>query len=317
MLELGPIAISLADLLRLLAVPVFAWAAWLDIKTRRVSNRYWPPLLALAVLALGIDGWTLYAIGGQVWLQFVFACALSIGLLVPLAYGFWYVGGFGGADAKALMVLAILFPTYPVYIVAGLELPIADPVHWVFSLVILTNAVLVGLIYPVILAARNLISGDLSRWMFVGRPIPVEHLPTRSGRLLETADGFDRNGLDLDALRMYLTWRDLSLAELRATPSEVKHTIPGDTYHPGDGAVTDGGQVDDAWAAETFLASLEGSAYGTDPDQLRKGLEVITTRDRVWFSPGIPFVLLLALGLVLALAYGDIFATALHAVGLG
>lgn len=36
------------DLLRLLSVPVFAWVAWRDVETRRVPDRAWVPLLALA-----------------------------------------------------------------------------------------------------------------------------------------------------------------------------------------------------------------------------------------------------------------------------
>lgn len=43
---------SIPDLLRLVAVPVFGWAAYRDVKTRRVPNRTWTPLAALAVLLL-------------------------------------------------------------------------------------------------------------------------------------------------------------------------------------------------------------------------------------------------------------------------
>ncbi|MFC6726180.1 A24 family peptidase, partial [Halobium palmae] len=35
------------DLLRLLVVPVFAWAAWRDVRTRRLPNRVWAPLVVL------------------------------------------------------------------------------------------------------------------------------------------------------------------------------------------------------------------------------------------------------------------------------
>ena len=38
---------SIPDLLRLVAVPAFAWVAYRDIETRRVPNRTWYPLPAL------------------------------------------------------------------------------------------------------------------------------------------------------------------------------------------------------------------------------------------------------------------------------
>ena len=40
---------TLPDLLRLLAIPAFAWIALLDYRTRRVPSRVWYPLAALGV----------------------------------------------------------------------------------------------------------------------------------------------------------------------------------------------------------------------------------------------------------------------------
>ncbi|MFW6152894.1 MAG: A24 family peptidase C-terminal domain-containing protein [Halobacteriota archaeon] len=34
---------------------------------------------------------------------------------------------------------------------------------------------------------------------------------------------------------------------------------------------------------------------------------MLTTSERVWYSPGIPFVLLIAAGLLVAVVYGDLF----------
>ena len=46
---------SVGDLLRLVAVPAFAWAAYRDVRTRRIPNRLWPPLVAVGVLALAME----------------------------------------------------------------------------------------------------------------------------------------------------------------------------------------------------------------------------------------------------------------------
>lgn len=315
MLE-GDTVATVADLLRLLAVPVLLYAAWSDVRTRRITNRLWPPLLLVGVVALVFEGWVAFGDGGIVWREFALATGLSLGLLIPLAYGFWYLGGFGGADAKAIMVLAVVFPTIPSYEIVSTAMPAIEPSAGVFSLAILTNAVLIGLLYPIALAARNLLAGDIASTMFIGRRIPTTETVDVPGRLLETPTGVDRRGLDLDALRMYLRWRDITLAELRSDPDRFRSTAPPEPQPPGDGAITDGGTLDDPWAAGAFLEDAPGSAYGTTPSSLRAGLEVLVERDRVWYTPGIPFVLLIAIGLLLALSVGDLLGAILLAVGL-
>lgn len=331
-----PLSSSLAtgpDLLRLVAVPAFAWAAVRDIRTRRIAADLWVPLGALGAVLLVWDGWLAAGAGGYAWSYgFVLPAAISLGVVVPLAYLFWWVGGFGGADAKALMVLALLYPTVPAYAVGGRTFPLAlHPLGeaGAFSLTILTNAVLVGAAVPVALAIRNALAGRVAPVMFVGWPVRWRRLPTTHGRLLEAPDGLTRGGLDLDAMRMYLRWRGLSVADLRADPDRYRDpaTLPAEPNPPTDGAVdaepavADGGVVAtrsagdessaDPWGAEAFLESIDGTAYGTSPETLRGGLEVIATKETVWVSPGTPFLVPVFLGLAVALVYGDLLFGAL------
>jgi preflagellin peptidase FlaK len=76
--------------------------------------------------------------------------------------------------------------------------------------------------------------------------------------------------------------------------------------------------ADDLWGAEAFLDEVEGTAYGTTPRKLREGLEVVAEPDRetVWYTPGIPFVVPMFVGLVVALTYGDLLFVLLRALGL-
>lgn len=317
MLELGPFAADPADLLRLVSLPAFAWAAWRDVATRRITNRLWPPLAAIGLIALVIEGYHAWTAGVFAWRQFAYVTGLSIGVLVPLALVFWYVGGFGGADAKAIMVLAVVYPTYPTYVVLEHTLPLVGPEVGVFSLAILTNAVIFGLVYPIALFAINAANRDVGWAMFIGRPIGPSDAVRLPGRLLESPEGFDRRGLDLDALRMYLAWRRTDLEAVRRDPEHFRSTHPEDPGEPGDGALTDGGTGSDPWAAEAFLEATDDGAYGTSPGTLREGLEVLTTSERVWYSPGIPFVLLIAAGLVVAIVYGDLFLSVTGLVTTG
>jgi len=374
------------DTLRLLAIPFFAYVAWLDIRTRRVPNRTWIPLAALAVLLLVWDvGRVMTGDVDPVMRQnFYIQTAISVGFVVPLAYVFWLIGGFGGADAKAFFVVAVLFPVFPSYrlwewsidggVIAGVldllpgaaysgTLPLVEPSLGVFSITILSNTVVMGALYPVALAARNATVGYVSPGMFVAKPVAWDRATAEYGTLLQMPDRsfreslspsglgayFSFRGLDLDALRMYLRWRGLSLSDLRERPDRYRHpaSLSPDRNLPGDGAIpTDGrdesgtavngtpatafgdaepwapethlvADGDDLWGAAAFLDHIEGSAYGTSPEALREGLETLADDDVVWISPGIPFLVPLFVGLTLAFVYGDLLFAMFRALGVG
>lgn len=336
------------DLLRLLAVPVLGWAALQDVQTRRVPNRTWKPLAVLGVALVLAESAALLTgtrslFGFQI-LQagtldfgnlYFLRVAISLGFIVPLSTAFWYMGSFGGADAKAFYVVALLFPAYPVYLLQWAAIPLEPTPVGVFSLTILSNTVVVGIAYPVAVALGNLLRGHVAWPMLIGKPVAWSGVTDEYGMVLETPDGFTRGGLDLDALRMYLQWRGASLADLRADPDVLRNpdTLPTEPNAPDDGGLaTDGGMpangapadgsssdpeptAEDPWGAEAFLDDIERSAYGTTPDQLRDGLEVLTTTDELWISPGIPFIVPMFFGLLVSLTYGDVLYTLISALG--
>jgi preflagellin peptidase FlaK len=213
----------------------------------------------------------------------------------------------------------------------------------VFSLTVLSNTVVAGIVYPFALAAGNALRGRFAKAMFIGRPITWQETTEEYGRLLQTPDGFTRRGLDLDALRMYLNWRGATLEALRADPAAHRDpaSLPAEPNPPGDGSipVADGGRpagddapvaesdsddsapnapggADDPWGAAAFLDDIEGSAYGTSPAQLREGLEVLATEDEVWITPGIPFLVPMFVGLLVGLTYGDVLYALIELLGL-
>lgn len=348
---------TVPDLLRLLVIPFFGYVAWRDIATRRVPNRTWIPLAVLAVVLLV---WEIYVVTtGDLasfrQQRFYVRVAVSIGFIIPLTYLFWLIGGFGGADAKAFFIIAVLFPTYPEYALAELgvggalgSLPVVQTTVGVFSLTVLSNTVLAGAAYPVLLAGKNAVTGYVSPGMFVAKPIQAGDAIEEYGSLLDFPDRrfvddlslggissyFSWRRLDLDALRMYLQWRGVSLGDLRADPEQYRDpaTLPDEPNPPGDGMIeTDGGEpvesaeparpeaaseFDDPWGAEAFLDDIEGSAYGTTPEGLREGLDTLCSEDVVWISPGIPFLVPLFLGVVVSFTYGDLLFTLLEVIGL-
>ena len=342
---------SVLDLLRLLVVPFFAWAAYTDVRTRRIPNRVWPPLFVAGVVLLALTVQRGLAPGYPFASNVLPAAVVSLGVVAPVAYLFWLFGGFGGADAKALLVLSLLFPIYPVYEVAGVVLPLPGNENPLgsFAFTILTNTVLAGVLYPLALFARNAANGEFALPMFLGKRVDAGSVDDRYGTLMGRNDGMTAGSLDLDALRMYLRWRGASLDAVRGRADELRDpaTLPAQPNDPTDGNVDahasttestaeepepaeaaaadrsasdvdesagvasestpdeDDG-VEDPWGAEAFLDDIEGDAYGTSPESLRAGLDVLAASERVWVSPGIPFVVPMFVGLVLALTVGDL-----------
>jgi preflagellin peptidase FlaK len=324
---------SVPDVLRLAVVPVLGWAAWRDVKVRRVPSRTWYPVVVLGAVLLVWDAVGHLSFASAADALFFVRVSISLLLVAPIAYLFWRLGGFGGADAKALIAISVLLPTFPTYFFPGFTLPVVVTTLGVFSMTVLTNTVVLAAAYPLGLLVRNLADGEVTFPVALfGRRIDVSSLPTAHGRLFETPEGFTRSGLDVDALRMYLRWRGTSLAAVRSNPAWARD--PGsidETHDPTDGAV-DGDSdpptprvdndfdpdrdPDDPWGAAAFLDDIEGTAYGTTPEKLRGGLDVVTDREAVWLSPGIPFIVPMFLGTLVAFVYGDIVFGVLGALGV-
>lgn len=96
---------------------IFIYASYLDIKTRRVPNKVWLLMLLLGSPFIAYDIYT----GGTYHL-------IRLGASVIFIYTFVYIlfriGTFGGADAKALIVLSCIIPVYPQLDFSSVSLPL-------------------------------------------------------------------------------------------------------------------------------------------------------------------------------------------------
>lgn len=132
-------------------LPFLLYSSYSDLKTRRVSNRVWKlMLLSLSVFVLyeTMQGGTPYVLRLLFSFFFIFA----------LTYLLFRLKAFGGADAKALIVLSILVPVYPVLELGGQSFPLLGvPSHGVFSLAVFENALLLTAIVPLGIFCYNLL----------------------------------------------------------------------------------------------------------------------------------------------------------------
>lgn len=324
------------DLLRVaVAVPTFLYASVLDLRERRVPHRTWVPLAAVGVVALVVDATNAVALR-----RFAIVAGLSLGLGLLFGVGFYRLRAFGGADRVAIVVLALAFPLYPEIAVPGVgTLPVVVPNAPIFVLTVLGDAVLVGLAYPAALLVGNLRRGDRGApWlMLLARRVPVAELHEHYGKILEAGDGdvsLRRSGLfrphdgvtDVDFVRDYVAWSD---ADHLAALSRDGADGDGDGDRDGDGAADaregDADERDDETGEEGRGSGVTVEALeaflddhpewsSDDPAGDAEELAALARSDAVWISPGIPFVVPLTAGLLLALTAGDLLFLAFHAL---
>jgi preflagellin peptidase FlaK len=139
--------VALLDGIRLITgIILLAYASYTDIKTRRAANTLWIIMSVIGVVLLIIQ----YIEGGfpNPW-YLVF-----IPIMIALMYLFFQMRLlFGGADAKALMALAILVPIQPALL--GEQLPLWKsfmPGSWI----IFANATILFLFIPISLLLYNI-----------------------------------------------------------------------------------------------------------------------------------------------------------------
>lgn len=120
------------------------YASWSDLKTREVSNWVWvfyAPIgvvLSLILLFLPDFSYDMFYVFG-----------VSVGVTSALAVALFYVGAFGGADAKALICLSFTLPFYP-----SNFLPLASATL-IFPLSVFSNAVILAALSVLYVLFRN------------------------------------------------------------------------------------------------------------------------------------------------------------------
>ncbi|MDD1656999.1 MAG: prepilin peptidase [Methanomicrobiales archaeon] len=153
------------------------YASVLDLRDRRVPVRTWYPMLLvgvpMAVLAYG-------ALISQDWMLALRYLSLSL-VFSAIFYLFALLRLFGGADAYALIFIAICVPFFPIRPLLGYP-PLA---FLPFS--VLTNAVILNLVTPLGIALHNLWKGNRAPfpYPFFGFPVPGEGIQRTFGFVME------------------------------------------------------------------------------------------------------------------------------------
>lgn len=242
-----------------LSLTVMTYASWSDWKKREVSNRVW---MVFAPLAFALTTVQYVFLHRELLLVYVLSFAVTFGIATVL----FYAGAFGGADAKALMCLALALPYYPTDLLS--HAPFFSPI---LPLTVFSNAVLLAALTVVYALLRNLL------WEL-----------GKGGRLFE---GFENESL----------WRKLIVlvtgykVEL-ATLEKNAHVFPIE-----DITVKESGEEE-----RRLLLFPKDETQEAITARLRSAGQEGKIKGGVWVTPGLPLLIFITAGLIIALLFGDI-----------
>jgi preflagellin peptidase FlaK len=243
---------------------VLFYSSWRDYKIREVSNRVWV-IYAPIALSLSLSELLLFEPS-----QLPFY-GLSFGVTAGLALLLFYAGGFGGADSKALMCIALALPFAPLALFTPLIAEAISPTSQViFPITIFGNAVLFAALSGIYMILRNVI------W----------HKKTKS-KMFQGTLASESIGKKLIVL---ITGYKMSVSKVK----EKWHIFPLE-------------DVDEQFVNLKRKLVIVPHDDGREKivERLSKATEEGKIDGYVWATPGLPMLIFVTLGLVVALLLGD------------
>jgi preflagellin peptidase FlaK len=255
------------DTLSAIACATFLiFGSWSDLKTREVSNKVWA--ISLPIVAV-MTATKIYLSLGLL-LMYVISMAVSI----AVSFAVFEIGFFGGADAKAMITLAVAFPLYP-----EAFQPILGYLHPFFPLIVFTNSYLLSLTSIVYVLVRNVV------WK----------IHTKSSLF----EGFEGE-LFLKKLLVLLSGYKVELSELR----KRTHLIPIED-------VSEDGKIP-LRKMRVFVPAEEDR--NTVLDRLEEYVSRGLLPNQLWVTPGLPMLVFIAFGFAVTLVIGDALFYAIYSV---
>jgi preflagellin peptidase FlaK len=241
------------------------YASWSDYKSREVRDATWILFAPIGFTLTFVEVYffepsqlTLYGIS--------FALTAAFSLII------FYSGGFGGADAKALMCLALVVPFYPANLLNPLFSGASPISQIVFPFTVFSNAVLLSAFSAVIMVVYNML------WRL------------RFGRELFTS-AYENRSLGRKIL-ILITGYKVSIDQLK----QKWHVYPLEDVEEK--------------SQNTFIRKLlvlpKDEGRDATVERLEKAVKAGIIQNGIWATPGLPFLIFVTIGLALALFLGDI-----------
>jgi len=252
-----------------LSLAFLIYASWRDYKTREVTNRVWA-IYAPIVLVLTLAE---ILLNEQEFLSKLSLFGLSFGVTAAFALILFYSGGFGGADSKALMCIALALPfsTEPLFhpiFSSGIS-PLSQIL---FPLTIFSNSVLFAAASGIYMLLRNL----------------IQRAATRT-KLFEGALAAEPIGKKILAL---VTGYKVPVAKLK----EKWHIYPMEDVKEN---------VENPPERKLVILPKDEGRNGI-VDRLSNAIDTGKISNRVWVTPGLPMLIFVTIGLIVSLLFGDL-----------
>jgi len=254
-------ALSLARVV--LSIAFLAYASWSDLKTREVDNYVWVYFAPIAVLLTLVQFVLFPPVTNTI--QSLLYYAISFAITSVFSIVLFYAGAFGGADAKALMCIALIMPFPP-----QLFEPLSGFVSFIFPITVFSNGVILAALSIFYSLIRNLWwRGRIDRRLF---------------------DGYENESLGRKLL-VVLSGYKVSFAKLKASflyPLE-------DLKFEEDGTIK-----------KRLLIFPKDESREEILDRMTRAENEGKLQNMIWATPGLPMLVFITAGLILAWTVGDI-----------
>jgi preflagellin peptidase FlaK len=242
------------------------YASWNDYQTREVSNLVWA-IYGPVALSITLANILLFDLARLPYF------ALSFGIATIIAILLFYSGGFGGADSKALICIALALPFSTEVVLTPLLPHGVSPLSQVlFPITIFSNSVLLAATTGIYLLLYNLSwHKRLGRKMFEG----TLHNESLGKRLLTMITGY------------------------KTTISKLKekwHIYPMEDIEEGL----------NSQAKRRLVILPRDEGRDEIVERLSKAVDSGNIGDRVWATPGLPMLIFITVGVVVSIFFGDI-----------
>lgn len=302
----------------ILAIGLFGLAAKNDLQDREIPNYIWNVLVVSGALLFSAQ-----ILSSTTPLQLISQYVVNIVIAIIIGWSLYLSGQFGGADAKAITAIAVLFPSIPylgtftfmdsLYSVAIYAPSVAAPYDMFLPAPIITflaNTAILGIYFPARLGYNSLRKGiDRSQTVnsLLGDKIDVDEIEHRHGKIVD-ARIYDkapdssisqyfkcsRHGLPTVFLKDYMDWYR-GKYDNDATISTV-----------------------DKWRLREFVSDynenheddyeleFEHNALADNISDVKETLKQLQRQESVFVTPSFPFIVPMFLGVVTMVTIGDI-----------
>jgi preflagellin peptidase FlaK len=250
----------------LISLVFLVYASWSDFETREVSNWVWALFAPIGFLVTILQ-YSLYA------QDLLYGYALAFAVTSGLSLILFYAGGFGGADAKALICLSLALPHYPADL---LQSPIGY-LPFIFPLSVFINAVFLASFSVIYVLLRNFL------WKYRKKK--------------ELFEGFEKESLGHKIL-VLLSGHKVEVAELE----KKKYLLPLEDFDV---------ELEDRRKLTAIPKDEEREKIVSRLLEAKRNKQI---QGDVWATPGLPMLVFITAGLVIALVFGDILWTILYSI---